>query len=189
MGRPCIACNHPQRSTFEAAIYQGRSIRGTALDYRMDDASLRRHMKLHARRDVQAAVAQRNGDAGESLLSRIQASRIDLQRILKAAEGTNELTVAVNAIQGGLRALELEGRVTGELASGSTQVNVLLGVRVDVAKQAVEQVTDAQSLPGRAVVERAAQVIRMWNASADESEQVEVIAPRARTRSEAQVLP
>jgi hypothetical protein len=167
----------------------GASVRSTAHRYGLGQMALGRHMKLHAKRDLAKATESRNGKAGNNLLDELVHLRDEVLAILRKAKRSKSLSDALEAINTACRIAELKGRATGEIASGgSVTVINQLGVRIDQAKQAVESVSDAQSLMPRAVVERAAQVIRMWNASADESEQVEVIAPRARTRSEAQVI-
>lgn len=187
-GRRCYVCDHPQRANVESAVLAGRSMLATAKDFHISRSSVARHMKRHAKRDVASAVAERNGDAGTTLLARIQASHDDLRRILKRAEGTNELTVAVNAIQGGLRALELEGRLTGEISSAGVHINVALGVRMDVAQRRVQLVGDAESYDARAVAQRAADVLRAWNAECGESERIEVRVGDTLRVSESEVV-
>lgn len=156
----------------EAAILDGRSIRGVAADYKLSRASLARHMQVCSRRNVKAALALRNGNAGASLLDRIAEAGEELIALAKQAKDEKELTVAVNAWQGRLRALELEGRATGEISAGGSVV-LQLGVRIDQAQRAVEVVRDADGIAPREVVERALRVCRAWNAACvAESERV-----------------
>lgn len=130
----------------------------------MDPMALSRHMKAHASRDLAKAASSANGKAGKSLLDRIQARDAQIQEILAKALDNGSHDVCVSAMQASLRALELEGRVTGEI-SASGGVNIMLGVRIDVAQRAVEVVRDAQEIAPREVVERALRVIRAWNSA------------------------
>lgn len=187
-GRPCFTCNHPQRANIEAAILSGRSVLGVANDYKLNASSVGRHMDRHCRRDVQSALVARNGVSGLTLLARIQESHNELKAILERAKGTNELTVAVNAIQGGLRALELEGKVTGEISSGGTHINVLLGVRIEDAKRSVETVAAAQTMPEGDIAERALRCLERMRLSHEQAERLRACAERAERASSAEVI-
>lgn len=187
-GRPCHTCNHPQRANIEAAVLAGRSVLSTAADYHLDRSGVARHMKLHAKRDISTAVANRNGLAGTTLLARIQESHAELKAILIAAKDTHELTVAVNAVQGGLRALELEGRLTGEISSGGVSINVALGVSVDSAKRSVETVASAQAMPQGEVAERAVRCLERMSLSADQLERLQRRVERGERESIAEVI-
>lgn len=122
-------------------------------------------MREHVQRDVQAAANDRNLAAGKSLLEQISEAGEELIALAKTAKSHRELTVAVNAWQGRLRALELQGRATGELSSGGTTVNIALGVRMDVAQRRVQLVDEARSMDSRGVALKAAEVLRAWNAA------------------------
>ena len=118
-------------------------------------------------RDVSAAAALRNGQAGKSLLDEIEEAGRELVALAKQAKDAKELTVAVNAWQGRLRASELRGRATGELSSSGTQVNVMLGVRMDVAQERLQAYEAASLMPEEQVIARAGAVLRAACASGD----------------------
>ena len=127
--------------------------------------SIVRHMKVCAKRDLAKAADSRNLKAGNSFLDEVMLCHEQACKILVQAKDAGSLDVACSAIGQALRALEMRGKATGEMPSGGTNVNVMLGVRVDVAQRAVEVVREASSAEPRDVVERARRVLVAWNAT------------------------
>lgn len=168
MPRACKTCTHPERRAIEDQAAVGILPSELSRRYGVPASRISRHLRVCQKRHAQKLVAQANALSASTLLDRIKTSREDLQRILKSAERTKELAVAVNAIQAGLRALELEGRVTGELAPGGTSINIALGVRMEVAQTRLQAYDAARALPPGSVIERAAQVLRSACEGGDE---------------------
>lgn len=184
MPQHCRTCAHRELAKIEALSVAGQGPSRLAVSFNLPRASVSRHMRVCAKDRIQKALANANGKHERSLLELIHEAGDELIGLAKCAKDAKELTVAVNAWQGRLRALELHGRASGEIAgAGGVTIINQLGVRIDIAKAAVDTVTEAQAMPARAVVERAAQVLRLWNAQcADPAEWVEVTAPRRAQR-------
>jgi hypothetical protein len=130
--------------------------------------SILRHMKVCAKRDLAKATDSRNLKAGSTFLDEVMQCHEDARNILVLAREADSLDVACSAIGQALRALEMKGKADGSLPTGGN-VNVMLGVRVDVAQTAVKLVQDAQAIEPREVVARAGRVLRAWNAANPEA--------------------
>lgn len=166
MPQVCKTCQHPERLRIEAQALEGVPINRIAKANGLSFETVSRHLKLHARRDLQKASESKNGKSGSALLERIHALADDAASVLTQAKEAGSLDAANGAIGQGIRALELIGRITGEVPTGgNTSINVALGVRMDVAQQSVQIVKDAQSIEPREVIERALRCIRAWNAA------------------------
>ena len=132
----CSLCKRNNRNAIDAAIVAGNeTLRAMAARFGTSTGTLLRH-KLH----VQTALAT-SYPVGEvcragTLMGKVLQLEADARRIAAAAEEAGDMRMGLLAIRELTRIVELLGRVSGELAQGT------INVQNNVAVQ-VRQMTDA----------------------------------------------
>jgi hypothetical protein len=117
MARPCTICRHPDHQAIDQALAAGQTSN--------TEAAIRRHKREHLPATLVKATAAAEVAHADGLLEQVH----DLQRralaILKTAEQTGDLRVALYAIAQARSNLELLARLLGELHDQEVKVNVL----------------------------------------------------------------
>lgn len=135
MPRLCEVCAHPDRAEIEKAILARESTREIAERFKVGRMSCHRHKEFHIGAAMVAVVEKRDIEiaaAAGSLSEKLEQIVSDGRRIVAKAEKTGQLSVALAGLRTLTAALEVLGKVTGELQSG-TQIAV--GLNVNVARE------------------------------------------------------
>lgn len=124
MPRACTICQHSDRQAIDVALVAGESAPRIAAKYRVSEDAVTRHRAHIPAKLAQAQDAQDAAEA-DDLLDQVQ----DLQRrtlaILKRAEASDRLGLALGAIREARGNLELLAKLEGKLREQQT-VNVLI---------------------------------------------------------------
>jgi hypothetical protein len=120
--RTCTICNHPERAAIDAALVDGTSLRTIAGQSGTNKSALDRHRKHLAPALTQAKQAERVTEA-TSLLSRVERIMGRVETICEAATRERDWLPAIAASRELRSCLELLGKLSGELQSG-TQVGI-----------------------------------------------------------------
>src|SRR6185436_8195511 len=94
----CKTCQHPERRRIEAHILEGMPIEKVARLNGLNAMSVRRHFKLHTKKNLQEAKQARNSLASTSLLDRIHNLADDAADVLRQAKNAGSLDAANGAI-------------------------------------------------------------------------------------------
>lgn len=120
----CSVCRSPHRPELDAELVRGaKSLRLLASETGLSPWALHRHRQHIPAQLVHAEQVAQVTQAG-TLLSRIEKVIARCERISDAAELKKDWPPAVAAIRELIKALELLGRVKGELDAARVQVNV-----------------------------------------------------------------
>lgn len=141
MPRRCSVCDHPPRAEIdEALVGASVSLRGIARQHGVDDTSVWRHSLTHIPALLAMAHEAEVVAEADTLMSRVH-QRLEraegviarAEVLLSRAEGGEDLEIAIKALEAWRKsnadidkALELLGRVTGELRDKQVNVNVLV---------------------------------------------------------------
>ena len=120
--RSCTICSHPERAQIDRALVDGTSLRTIAGQYRTPKSTLGVHKKHLVPALTLAKQAERVTEA-TSLLSRVERIMSRVETICEAATREREWLPAISASRELRGCLELLGRLSGELQSG-TQVGI-----------------------------------------------------------------
>lgn len=130
MTQVCRVCSHPHRHAIEQDIVSGQPLRVIGRRWTISKDSVRRHREAHLPKAViEAHESAENGRAGQ-LLQRTRDHQARAMQIYRDAEAAGDHRVAIGALRELRSGYELEARLTGELASVSSQtrpVNVNIG--------------------------------------------------------------
>jgi hypothetical protein len=136
MPRPCSICRHPEVAAINAALISGGTYRIIAKQYGTSATTIVRH-RPHIARAIEkvkrvaatkldkaaekqeAAVAIKEAIEVESVLDRLRAYHRTIQDILKTALESKDHAGALRAVLAGLKQLDLEGRILGEINDDS----------------------------------------------------------------------
>jgi hypothetical protein len=163
MGGPlCTICGHVSRADINADIAAGRSGMSLAKSYAVSLPSLYRHIRSGHAQPATLALQQHNGSPSVPTLAPIISATLrDVQRLareaqrhLKVARQADDHKATNGAITAAAKALELVGKLRGELQHGAN-VNVNIGVE---AKVAMDLRSQADALHADEVTEQA----RSW---------------------------
>ncbi len=125
MGRNCKACYSPRRAELDRAIAcEAKPLRQLATEFGLTHFSLMRHRAHVPARLAKAAEAQQASEA-TTLLARVENAIQRCERIADAAEHKKDWAPAIAAIRELVKALELLGRVRGELDAAKVRVQVM----------------------------------------------------------------
>jgi hypothetical protein len=116
--RTCTVCNHPERAAIDAALVDGTSLRTIAGHFGTNKSALDRHRKHLAPALTLAKQATVVTEA-TSLLSRVERIMSRCELIAEAATKSRDWMPAVAASRELRGCLELLGRLSGELQSGT----------------------------------------------------------------------
>jgi hypothetical protein len=132
MAKPCTICTNPRLGEINAALLSTQSYRDVAGQFGTSKSTLDRH-RPHIAQAIarakttaatrldktaekqEAAVAIREAVAVDTVLDRLRAYHRTIQDILKAALESKDHAGALRAVLAGLKQVELEGRILGEL--------------------------------------------------------------------------
>jgi hypothetical protein len=137
MPRPCSICRHPEVAAINAQLVSGETYRNVAKRYgTFSPATVVRHRphiakaiakaKTAAATKIDNALAKQETvsaikEAGqvETVLDRLMGYHRVLAELLKEAREAKDHAGALRAVQAGLKQLELEARLLGELKDHS----------------------------------------------------------------------
>jgi hypothetical protein len=120
--RTCTVCNHQDRAAIDKALVDGRSLRVIAGHFGTNKNALDRHRKHLAPALTLAKQSERVTEA-TSLLSRVERIMGRVETICESATRERDWLPAISASRELRSCLELLGRLSGELQSG-TQVGI-----------------------------------------------------------------
>lgn len=169
MPRPCSICVHPKAATINADLLSGVTYRNVADRYGMSTTTIVRH-KVHiakalekaknaaskltiAAAEKQAAkIADREVAHAETVLDRLIAYHRTIQELLTEARESKDHVGALRAVQAGLKQLELEARLLGELKDPS-------GSGTDITVQVVYVNANSARSEGQTPAEEEKQIL------------------------------
>ena len=129
MPRTCTVCTHPKRAKIDEALVSNRSTnRSIAKQYGLDDVAVWRHRQSHLPETIAKAHEAKEIARADGLVAQVAAMKQEAEAILQDARrspGSQARRDALLAIDKALKALELIGRIEGELRDG-TQVHLTL---------------------------------------------------------------
>lgn len=127
-GRPCSICAHAKHAEIDSALLAGEALRAIARGSHVKPDALRRHRDAH----IPQACAQAAEEAratveiayGGTLAAEVARLRTEAAEIGAEARRTQDLRVALLAIERQGRLVELQAKLIGELDSRAP-VNIL----------------------------------------------------------------
>jgi transposase-like protein len=122
--RVCTVCSHEDRPAIDKALVDGQSLRAIAGRFGTNKSALDRHKRHLAPALTLAKQAERVTEA-TSLLSRVERIMGRVETICEAATREREWLPAIAASRELRFCLELLGKLSGELQSGTN-----LGIKV-----------------------------------------------------------
>lgn len=132
--KTCTLCTHPQRAEIDPELVNGTSLRNIAQRFGTSATALHRHKKHLAPALAVAREAAQVADA-DSLLNTVKRLLADAQRLTAQAEQAQQLDIALRGIREVRGVLELLGKLSGELQTG-TQIGIgINGRSLDPAQQ------------------------------------------------------
>jgi len=121
----CTVCQHPDREAIDAGLVEGVGLRATARQFGTSKDALARH-RSHISASLLAVRQERDSNAGENLLARVETLIRRAEGFLAVAERTGQVTQGLAAIRELRGLLELLGKASGELReTPSMTINVL----------------------------------------------------------------
>lgn len=121
MPRGCTVCLHEKVEEINTQLIKGEGPQSVAKRYGFNLFPVKRHKANHLAKLHGQAITP--SDA-LSLLDKIKALELDAKRLGELAEETGDLKTALTAIKQIANILELVGKLTGELQSGSQTLNI-----------------------------------------------------------------
>jgi hypothetical protein len=126
----CKPCGDPRRTEIDTELIRGTPLRSVSQSFGISVGSLHRH-KAHIKEDLALAIRSQPGEREErasGLLSRVEELITEAKSICTEARADKKFAAASNALNTVRGALELLGKLNGELAQpGSlhlTQIRV-----------------------------------------------------------------
>lgn len=108
----------------ETAIFTGKPILRIAREFQVGEPSLRHHRNMHVSEAVKKASGIGAVVQADTLLAKIKGLEADARRIGAAAEESGDGKTALQAVREIARICELLGKLTGELQTGNSTINV-----------------------------------------------------------------
>ncbi len=125
MVRRCTVCDHPDRSSIDAALVERQPYRNISQRFRLSATSLHRHAQNHVPAALARARQAQEMAHGDDLLAQVEGLRDRAMGVMDRAEAAEDLPAAVSAIREARGCVELLARLVGELREG-TQVNIMM---------------------------------------------------------------
>lgn len=125
--KSCTLCSHAQRTEIDQELVFGTSLRNIAVRFGTSATALHRHKKHLAPALAVAREAAQIAHA-DSLLDSVKSLLADAQRLTAQAEQAQQLDVALRGIREIRGVLELLGKLSGELQTG-TRIGIGVGVQ------------------------------------------------------------
>ncbi|HLZ52118.1 MAG TPA: hypothetical protein VKP61_15330 [Candidatus Acidoferrum sp.] len=113
----CKACGDPRRTEIDTQLVRGAPLRSVSQSFGISVGSLHRH-KAHIRADLALAIRSQPGEREErasGLLSRVEELIVEAKSICTEARTDKKYAAATNALNTVVHALELLGKLNGEL--------------------------------------------------------------------------
>jgi hypothetical protein len=168
MSRTCTVCRHAERSTIDADLITGAPRRELARRYGLSATSVGRHADAHLTERLAQAAEAAQVDA-HGLLDRVQTLVADLEHMLAEAKAGRDFHGFLRVVRELRPAIELLGRATGELTTGSVTVNVAieqqLGVSLEMAQKAVGLYQSVEGMDRKALIAEAEKLVRAEGAT------------------------
>ena len=115
MSRKCTICHHNEREALDKALVARESFRHIAKRYGVSTAALVRHSDDHIPAALVKAKNAADAAHADSLLAQVVDLRDKALGVLKKAESSDDLRVAIAAIREARGCVELLGKLAGEL--------------------------------------------------------------------------
>jgi hypothetical protein len=115
MSRKCSICNHDRRHEIEHALLRGESHRAIAQQFTAPRGAVARHLK-HVSTALTQARKLREIEDGKSILIQLRELKIQAENLRVRADRAGDYRSALVAVREMTRLVELEARLTGELA-------------------------------------------------------------------------
>lgn len=132
MARTCTVCRHESRREINRLLVDGRPVRDIAARFQLASSSVDRHRREHIPAIVAKAKEARDAKEGASLFEQLRDITAATREVLAAARGFAENpkpgncancvagpTMTLKAIARMERQLELQARLSGQLAAES----------------------------------------------------------------------
>src|SRR5690348_15368612 len=121
MPRPCSICSHPDVGKINSELLGGQPYRNVAERYRISPPAIVRHKPHIAKALVKAKAkeAAKEDVQAETVLDRLMSYHRTIQELLTEARQSKDHVGALRAVQAGLKQLELEARLLGDLKDHS----------------------------------------------------------------------
>jgi DNA-binding transcriptional ArsR family regulator len=115
MSRKCSICNHDRRHEIEHALLRGEPHRTIAQQFTIPRGAVARHLK-HVSTALTQARKLREIEDGKSILIQLRELKIQAENLRVRADRAGDYRSALVAVREMTRLVELEARLTGELA-------------------------------------------------------------------------
>jgi hypothetical protein len=133
MPRRCSVCAHEQRADIDSALVRGVPYRRVATQHGVSEQSVRRHIQ-HAS-DIKVAANETAEKHQRSVLERVRELSGLLEEQLEAVASVSPPDDALGITKELSRLLELEAKLTGELAPKKVEQTV---THVQTAREALD---------------------------------------------------
>lgn len=147
MPRLCKLCALPNRAEIDQQLVAGEgSYRRIAVQCSVSPSAVRRHASAHIPRELARAQEARELADSDSLLDRVRMLAVEATAILAEAKASKHHNLALRAIDRAARLIELQARLVGELAEGTTTVNLnVTGEAARIVACVVSNVSDVET--------------------------------------------
>ena len=162
MARHCTVCDSPHRREIDRCLVEGTSRLGVANRYGLAETSVRRHVESHLPARLRRAAEVSRTTESRSLRDRIESIVSHLEQMGEVAKASGDRKAYVEMARELLRALELQGKVSGEIQAGvhvTVAIQQALGVPLDVAKAALERAQEADAAAPEEIAQRAVEFL------------------------------
>lgn len=125
-GRKCSICTHEKRGAIEHALASGRELATVAGEFKISPDALSRHKAKH----LAAPIAEAEdlpvvaGEGAGDVLSDLANLRSEVSKLLHRAQKARNFPAQLGAVREAARLMELEGRLTGQIAADGTRVAI-----------------------------------------------------------------
>ncbi len=148
MARTCSICIHHRRDKMDKSLLRGEQLKSIARRYTVSEDSLGRHKK-HMQiviAKAAASVEQKDLAYGSALLAEIARIRADAERLQIESERRQDIRGALRAIHERLAVVELEAKLSGQIATG--QKSFTVNLQTISREEALEYARDVLELLG-----------------------------------------
>ncbi len=123
MGRDCKVCAHEDKNIIDQRLISGTPTRTIADEFGIGRESVNRHKKNHLPVELLKSKKLAEISAADELIERVEGLFNKALLLLDKAEADGKYSAAASAIKEARSSLELIGKISGELKSG-TVVNL-----------------------------------------------------------------
>src|SRR5438093_1818030 len=119
MSRTCTVCRHGELTAIDAGLVGGTPRRELARRYGLSATAVRRHAGAHLTERLARAAETEQADSVQ-LLDQVRGIVADLAGVERECRSAGNGEAYLRTARERLRALELLGKVTGEIQAGTT---------------------------------------------------------------------